>query len=118
MGFSGVLVAGVLRVVVVLNVTWSINSICHAWGSRARDSAGRPSQRGGSRNNLLIAILSFGEGYHANHHVRPSWAYHGWKWHDVDPSKWLIALLERCGLAWDVKKPDATILFVRGQDQV
>jgi stearoyl-CoA desaturase (delta-9 desaturase) len=112
-GWSGLLVVGFLRIVVALNLTWSINSVGHVWGTRAKDASGQRTAAGNSRNNALIALATMGEGYHSNHHVRPQWAYHGWKWYDFDPSKWLIAALESCGLAWDVKKPDSQIRFTQ-----
>lgn len=106
-GWNGLLVAGLLRIVVGLHITWSVNSVCHWWGTRAKDSEGvrNPDVDDDSRNNLLMAILAFGEGWHANHHVRPACAYHGWRWWEVDMSKWVIRSLEAVHLAWNVKKP-------------
>jgi stearoyl-CoA desaturase (delta-9 desaturase) len=106
-GWDGLLVAGVLRVVIGLNVTWSVNSVCHLWGSRAKDSQGNVRTTDESRNNLLVAMLGFGEGYHANHHAKQVWAYHGWHWYSFDPTKWAICSLELVGLVRNVKKPRA-----------
>lgn len=77
-GWSGLLVAGFLRVVFVLHITWSVNSVCHQWGSRAKDSAGNTCAADDSRNNVVVEVLGLGEGYHANHHAQPTWAFHGW----------------------------------------
>ena len=110
-GWSGVLLAGFLRVVLVLHVTWSVNSVCHKWGRPAKDSMGNVYLADDSRNNRVVEVLALGEGYHANHHAQPTWAFHGWKRFSFDPSKWLIQVLERFGLAWRVRRPDPTLVF-------
>lgn len=104
-GWDGLLLAGFLRTVVLWHVTASVNSVCHLWGTRAKDSLGREYRKDESRNNILIALLALGEGNHANHHARQSWAYHGWRWYDIDPSKWVLAFLERLHLVANVRKP-------------
>lgn len=111
-GLAGVLLAGFLRMVCVWNITWSVNSICHLLGTMAKDSEGQTYTDDDSRNNILVALLGFGEGYHANHHVRPRWAYHGWNWYSLDVSKWLIQLLALLGWVWNVQRPDKVIRFV------
>ncbi|MDP1803735.1 MAG: fatty acid desaturase, partial [Acidimicrobiales bacterium] len=110
-GWSGLLVAGFLRVVLVLHITWSVNSVCHVWGTRARDSAGNTYLGDDSRNNIVVGVLALGEGYHANHHAQPSWAFHGWKRFSFDPSKWVIQLLEKLRLVSAVRRPDPALLF-------
>jgi len=110
-GWDGLLVAGVLRVVVVLHVTWSVNSVCHKWGKPAVDSEGTAYLGDDSRNNRLVEVLALGEGYHSNHHAQPTWAFHGWKRFSFDPSKWVIQALERLGLAWGVRRPDPDLVF-------
>jgi stearoyl-CoA desaturase (delta-9 desaturase) len=104
-GLSGILISGFLRLVFVWHSTWSVNSICHLFGSRAKDAEGNLYTRDDSRNNILIALFALGEGYHSNHHFRPTWAYHGWEWHNLDMSKWMIQSFEWLGLIWNVKKP-------------
>ena len=110
-GWNGLLVAGFLRVVIVLHITWSVNSICHKWGRAATDSLGNAYLADDSRNNRLVALLAFGEGYHSNHHAQPAWAFHGWRRSSFDPSKWVIQLLETLGLAWGVRRPDPALVF-------
>ncbi|CAA9219630.1 MAG: hypothetical protein AVDCRST_MAG10-598 [uncultured Acidimicrobiales bacterium] len=110
-GWDGLLLAGFLRVVLVLHVTWSVNSVCHKWGKRAIDSAGNVYLADDSRNNWMVEILAMGEGYHANHHAQPTWAFHGWKRFSFDPSKWVIQLLATVGLAWAVRRPDPALVF-------
>jgi stearoyl-CoA desaturase (delta-9 desaturase) len=111
-GWDGLLVAGFLRVVMVLHITWSTNSLCHKWGKRATDSLGNPYLGDDSRNNRLVEVLGLGEGYHANHHAQPACAFHGWKRFSFDPSKWVIQALESLGLVWGVRRPNPDLMFV------
>ena len=117
-GWEGILLAGFFRAVVGWHIIWSVNSLCHVWGTRAKDDEGRVYIGDDSRNNLLVAFLSFGEGYHANHHKYPSFAYHGWRTWDWDPTKWVIMLCEFLGLVWDVKKPPKVIRFTEREGLV
>ena len=110
-GWDGLLVAGFLRVVIVLHITWSVNSVCHRWGRPATDSAGNAYLADDSRNNRVVEFLALGEGYHSNHHAQPTWAFHGWRRFSFDPSKWVIQFLEGIGLAWGVRRPDPTLVF-------
>jgi stearoyl-CoA desaturase (delta-9 desaturase) len=97
----GLLWGGLARIFLVHHVTWSINSICHLWGSR-------PFQTGDcSRNNFLFGILALGEGWHNNHHAFPTSARHGLRWWQIDVSYWIIRALACLGLAWKVKLPAA-----------
>ena len=98
-GGFGVMLWGVcLRVTVGLHVTWLVNSATHLWG-RQRFETGDDS-----RNSLWVALLTFGEGWHNNHHAYPTSARHGLAWYEFDPN-WLgIRLLRLCGLAKSVKQ--------------
>jgi stearoyl-CoA desaturase (delta-9 desaturase) len=58
-----------------------------------------------SRNNFVIAVLTFGEGWHNNHHAFPSSAIHGLEWWQIDFNKYLLRTLQLVGLVWDVKAP-------------
>lgn len=88
-----------IRTVYVLNATWSVNSLSHVCGSQPfKEYAGDQS-----RNNLFVAIVALGEGWHHNHHVCPTSYRHGIRWWQIDPSAWLIWVLWRIGLASDVK---------------
>jgi stearoyl-CoA desaturase (delta-9 desaturase) len=101
---SGAVWGGVLRIFLLQHVTWSINSVCHVWGSRTFNSADH------STNNFPIAIVSLGEGWHNNHHAFPTSARHGLQWWQIDPSWLMIATFQKIGLAWDVRLPsDAAI---------
>jgi stearoyl-CoA desaturase (delta-9 desaturase) len=96
----GFLWGGLARIFLVHHVTWSVNSVCHIWGSRPFRSNDH------SRNNVVFGILAFGEGWHNNHHAFPASARHGLRWWEIDVSYWIIRALQAAGLAWDVKVPD------------
>jgi stearoyl-CoA desaturase (delta-9 desaturase) len=95
---TGLLWGGLVRVFAGHHVTWSINSICHMFGRRPFSSTDQ------SRNNWLLALPSLGESWHHNHHVFPSSAVHGLEPHQIDISGALIRILERLGLATDVRR--------------
>jgi fatty-acid desaturase len=86
-----------LRVTVGHHVTWAVNSATHLWGSR------RFQTRDDSRNNWWVAMLSFGEGWHNNHHAHPTSARHGLGRFELDITWLTIRLLEKLGIAKAVK---------------
>jgi len=90
---------GLVRVFLLHHVTWSVNSVCHLWGTRAFKSHDE------SRNNVIVGVLGFGEGWHNNHHAFPASARHGLKWWQFDSSWIVIRTLEKLGLAWKVRVP-------------
>ncbi|HLK51731.1 MAG TPA: acyl-CoA desaturase, partial [Bryobacteraceae bacterium] len=96
-GVSTFLWAGCLRIVAGLHFTWAVNSITHMWGSR------RFATRDDSRNNWLVALLTFGEGWHNNHHAHPTSARHGLAWYEFDISWLTIKLLRFLRIARGVK---------------
>jgi stearoyl-CoA desaturase (Delta-9 desaturase) len=95
-GLTGMLWGGLVRMLVVHHVTYSINSICHFFGRQAFNTGDE------SRNVFWLAPFTFGESWHNNHHAFPTSAFHGMRRWQFDPSAIVIRLLERCGLAWDV----------------
>jgi stearoyl-CoA desaturase (delta-9 desaturase) len=97
-GLGAVLWGGLVRIFLVHHITWSINSICHFFGSRRFETDDE------STNVFWLALPSLGEAWHHNHHAFPQSAFHGLRWYELDPSGWLILSLERVGLAWDVVK--------------
>jgi stearoyl-CoA desaturase (Delta-9 desaturase) len=101
-GLPGLWLCGFIGVVVFHHVTWAVNSVAHLWGTRPRDSRGRFFNQDQSRNNVLVALLGFGEGWHGNHHRQPNSAELGYRWYQYDPGKWLIYLLKFCRQASDV----------------
>jgi stearoyl-CoA desaturase (delta-9 desaturase) len=95
-GLTGLLWGGGVRIYVLHHVTYSINSLCHVFGRR-------PFQTGDeSRNLAWLALPTFGEAWHNNHHAFPTSAVHGLGRWQFDPSAAVIYLLERLGLVWDV----------------
>ncbi len=105
LGFGGLsmLLWGVCtRVVVGLHATWLVNSASHMWGAR------RFKTRDDSRNNWWVALLTFGEGWHNNHHAHPSSARHGLAWFEFDPTWLQIKTLSLLGLARKVQVAKVT----------
>jgi fatty-acid desaturase len=86
-----------LRVTLGLHSTWLVNSATHLWGKQ-RFATGEDS-----RNSWWVAILTFGEGWHNNHHAHPTSARHGLKWYEIDFNWWGIRVLQLLGLARRVK---------------
>ncbi len=95
-GLTGLLWGGAVRMLVLHHVTYSVNSLCHFFGSRRFDTGDE------SRNLAWLAPLSFGEAWHNNHHAFPTSAAHGLRRWELDPSAFVIWVLERTGLAWGV----------------
>jgi stearoyl-CoA desaturase (delta-9 desaturase) len=95
-GLTGLLWGGAVRMLLLHHVTYSINSLCHFFGSRRFNTDDE------SRNLMWLAPFSLGEAWHNNHHAFPTSAAHGMRRFEVDPSAWVIRILERLGLAWDV----------------
>lgn len=89
-GFSVSLIA-------VFHTTVLINSLCHVYGST------RYVTQDKSKNNLLFALLTLGEGWHNNHHHYAACAQQGFHWWEIDITFYLIKLMERLGMVWDVK---------------
>ncbi|MCA9472808.1 MAG: acyl-CoA desaturase [Nitrospirales bacterium] len=101
-GLSCFLLAGVARTFFVLNSTFFINSICHLWGSQTHGTSDS------SRDSWIVSLLTFGEGYHNYHHMYQSDYRNGPQWYNFDPSKWLIWLLSKLGLAYDLRRQSAS----------
>lgn len=95
-GVSMVLWGLCLRMVTMYHSTWFVNSATHIWGYRNYET------RDESRNLWWVAILSYGEGWHNNHHAHPHTARAGHRWWELDPTFWSIRTLQMVGLAHDV----------------
>jgi stearoyl-CoA desaturase (Delta-9 desaturase) len=106
-GLEGLVWGGLIRIFAYQHATFSVNSICHMFGRRDFKS------RDESRNNWLVAMLVFGEGWHNNHHAFPTSARHGLKPKQWDLSWLVIRGLERLGLVWAVRVPDEAQLARR-----
>jgi len=89
-----------MRVILGWHSTWLVNSATHLWGKR------RFETRDDSRNNGFIAAITFGEGWHNNHHAYPRSARHGLTWREIDVNWIQIKVLEKLGLVKDVYEYD------------
>jgi stearoyl-CoA desaturase (delta-9 desaturase) len=97
-GLTGMLWGGLVRIFMLHHVTWSINSVCHFFGRRRFEIEDH------STNVFWLALPSFGESWHHNHHAFPRSAAHGLRrWEQaLDPSALVIKGLEKLGLARNV----------------
>ena len=96
-GWSFLFVGVFLRVTIGLHFTWLVNSATHLWGKR------RFLTRDDSTNSWWVALLTFGEGWHNNHHAHPRAARHGLTWYEIDVNWYGIRGLQMIGLAKDIK---------------
>jgi stearoyl-CoA desaturase (Delta-9 desaturase) len=100
-GLQCALWAGAVRIFVLHHATFSINSVCHFFGRRSFATEDE------SRNVFWLAPLSFGESWHNNHHAFPRSAFHGLRRTQIDPGGFVIRMLEKLGLAWNVVRISA-----------
>ncbi len=100
---EGFLWGGLVRIFLVNQAAWCVGSVCHLSGARPFPT---PDHSG---NVAWVAWLTFGEGLQNNHHAFPSSAMHALRWWQPDLSGWVIRILERLGLVWDVKVPSASV---------
>ena len=96
-GWEFVLWGVFIRIVFSWHATWFVNSASHYWGGR------RFNTRDDSRNNWWVALMTFGEGWHNNHHAHPSAARHGLTWYEIDVNWYGIWLLKKLGLAKNIR---------------
>jgi stearoyl-CoA desaturase (delta-9 desaturase) len=94
----------VISTVVLYHMTFSVNSLAHVWGKR------RFLTNDDSRNNLIIAILTLGEGWHNNHHHFPSAARQGFYWWEIDLTYYGLKILSKLGLIWDLRHVPVEVL--------
>ena len=103
----GALWGGLVRVFLAHHITWSVNSVCHVFGSREFHSDDH------STNNAICAILGVGEGWHNNHHAFPNSAKFGLRWYQFDMGWIIIRTAQRLGLAWNVKTPSQELIEMK-----
>ncbi|CAF23979.1 acyl-CoA desaturase [Candidatus Protochlamydia amoebophila] len=89
------------RLFLLHHFTWFINSLAHTWGDRPF------CQEQSAVNNYILALLTFGEGYHNYHHTFCNDYRNGIRWFHFDPTKWLIWTLSKCGLTKELKRMDS-----------
>lgn len=85
-----------VRMVIVLHATWCINSVTHVWGYKTYDNGDD------SKNLWWVALVTFGEGWHNNHHAYQKAANYGHRWWEIDTTYLVIRALKATGLAWNV----------------
>lgn len=110
-GLPGVVWGFAVSSVVLAHATFTINSLAHRWGSRRFDTSDD------SRNNLVLALLTFGEGWHNNHHHYMSAARQGFRGHEVDLTYYSLRVLAWLGVVWGVREPPVDVER-RGGDAV
>jgi stearoyl-CoA desaturase (delta-9 desaturase) len=103
-GFTGLLWGFGISTVLLWHATYSINSLAHRWGTRRYDTPDT------SRNNLLLGLLTLGEGWHNNHHHYCASARQGFFWWEIDVSYYVLRALAALGLIWDVREPPAHVV--------
>ena len=87
----------VVSTVIVYHATYTINSLSHRYGSARFDTGDD------SRNNIWLALLTMGEGWHNNHHYYPAAARQGFRWWEIDMTYYGLVLLSKVGLVWDLR---------------
>ncbi|CAN5303578.1 hypothetical protein BH10PSE19_BH10PSE19_03530 [soil metagenome] len=100
-GWPGLVVGFCWSTIIAYHTTNMINSLAHVFGSQ------RYITGDDSRNNWWLAILTFGEGWHNNHHHYPTSARQGFYWWEYDLTYYVLWLLQKCGIIWDMKEPTA-----------
>jgi stearoyl-CoA desaturase (delta-9 desaturase) len=98
-GMQFVVWGAVVSTVCIYHAVWSANSFCHRFGSR------RYATNDNSRNNLIVSLLTLGDGWHHNHHFCPYSVRHGFRWWEVDINFAILRLLSRFGVVWDLRMP-------------
>lgn len=92
-----------LSTALLYHSTFTINSLAHVFGTRRFDTEDT------SRNNLLLALITLGEGWHNNHHYYPASERQGFYWWEIDISHYILKMLSWFGLVWDLRTPPAKI---------
>jgi stearoyl-CoA desaturase (delta-9 desaturase) len=114
-GWQGVLWGGLVRIFLTHHITWSVNSVCHVFGKRMFETMDA------SRNNWIVGIFAFGEGWHNNHHAFPRSAFHGLRWWQIDISGYIIRMMEVAGLVknvWRIPRESFEARLVRRDAKV
>ena len=93
-----------ISTVLLSHVTYCINSLAHVFGFRTYET------KDDSRNNFILAVFTLGEGWHNNHHCSPGSVKQGFKWWQLDMSYYVLFLMNKVGLIWDLKYPNPTLL--------
>jgi stearoyl-CoA desaturase (delta-9 desaturase) len=108
-GFAGLVWGYAVSTVLLWHATYCVNSVAHLWGFRPYATSDT------SRNNPLVALLTFGEGWHNNHHHYQASARNGFRWWEIDVTYYLLRGLAAVGLVWDLREPPAAVLQRRSE---
>ena len=103
-GWQGLVVGFFISTVILYHTTFSINSLCHMFGSRRYETGEE------SKNSLWLALLTMGEGWHNNHHHYPLSARQGFFWWEIDLTYYVLLGLEKLGIVWDLQAPPKKML--------
>lgn len=103
-GWGGLIVGFMWSTVLVWHATFTINSLAHTFGSQ------RYETRDESRNNWLLALITLGEGWHNNHHHYQSSTRQGFFWWEIDITYYILKLMSKIGLVWDLREPPQKVL--------
>jgi stearoyl-CoA desaturase (delta-9 desaturase) len=96
-----------ISTVALFHCTFFINSLCHVWGTR------RYATNDTTKNNLFLALLTLGEGWHNNHHHYPASTRQGFMWWEIDITYYVIKLLALLGIVWDIRPVPPYVLTKR-----
>ena len=106
-GWAAPLAYWVIPIVICWHTTFSTNSICHTFGSKPYLS--RSSKYTTACNNIIVAVLNLGEGWHNNHHAFPTCSHHGYhKWYQLDVVYLVLFFLEKLDIVWNLRKRSTT----------
>jgi len=100
-----------ISTVLVHHAVYSVNSIAHTFGSRRFDTPDK------SRNNIIVALLTFGEGWHNNHHHYQRSARQGFYWWEIDITHYVLKGLSYLGIIWDLQSPPERVYAVASSDR-
>jgi stearoyl-CoA desaturase (delta-9 desaturase) len=106
-GWSGVVWGFLLSTVILYHATFLVNSVCHLFGQRRFETDDK------SRNNFLVALIVWGEGWHNNHHHYPTSARQGFRWWEVDVTYYILKALSWVGVVWDLRQPTPRALAAK-----
>ena len=104
LGWPGLFIGYFLSTVIVWHATFLVNSATHVWGKR------RYNTNDSSRNSWLLALFTFGEGWHNNHHYYQSSCRNGFYWWEIDITYYVIKMLGWFHIVWDIREPPAHVL--------
>ncbi|MBW2230115.1 MAG: acyl-CoA desaturase [Deltaproteobacteria bacterium] len=100
-GWSGLVWGFLVSTTITWHATYTINSLAHRIGRKRFDTGDD------SKNSLILALLTLGEGWHNNHHYHPSCTRQGFYWWEIDITYYVLRGLQATGLIWDIKEPPA-----------